>query len=53
MGSCLTFGNEFSKETHVLTKQETLSGRGTRVESSKIRETRRTVLPHGFQSWVL
>ena len=27
-GSCLTLGNELSKETHVLTKQETLLGKG-------------------------
>ena len=27
-GSCLTLGNELSKETHVLTKQEILLGRG-------------------------
>ena len=32
VGSCLTLGNELSKETHVLTKQETLLGRGTWVE---------------------
>ena len=30
--SCLTLGNELSKETHVLTKQETLLGRGTWAE---------------------
>ena len=28
VGSCLTLGNELSEETHVLTKQETLWGRG-------------------------
>ena len=28
MGSCLTLGNELSKKTHVLAKQETLLGRG-------------------------
>ena len=28
MGSCLTLGNELSEETHLLTKQETLLGRG-------------------------
>ena len=28
MGSCLTFRNELSEEIHVLTKQETLLGRG-------------------------
>ena len=26
VGSCLTLGNELSKETHMLTKQETLLG---------------------------
>ena len=30
LGSCLTLGNEFSEETHVLTKQEILLGKGTR-----------------------
>ena len=30
LGSCLTLGNELSKETHVLTKQEILLGKGTR-----------------------
>ena len=34
-GSCLTLKNELSKETNVLTKQETLLGRGSQVESSK------------------
>ena len=29
MGSCLTLGNELSKETHELTKQETLLERGS------------------------
>ena len=42
LGSCLTLGNELSKETHVLTKQEILLGMGTRVESSSVREPRRT-----------
>ena len=28
MGSCLTFRNELSEKIHVLTKQETLLGRG-------------------------
>ena len=39
-GSCLktgllsnTRGNELSKETHVLTKQEILLGKGTRVRA--------------------
>ena len=52
-GSCLTLGNELSKETHVLTKQEILLGRGTQVESSRVREPGRTALPHGSQSRVL
>ena len=51
VGSCLTLKNELSKETHVLTKQETLLGWGTWVESSRVREPRRTSLPHG--PWVL
>ena len=35
LGSCLTLRNELSQETHVLTKQEILLGKGTRVESSR------------------
>ena len=53
LGSCLTLGNELSEETHVLTKQEILLGKGTWVESSRVREPRRTALPHGLQSRVL
>ena len=45
MGSYLTLGTELSKETHVLSKQETLLGRGIQVESSGVREPRRTALP--------
>ena len=37
----------------MLTKQEILLGKGTQVESSRLREPRRTALPHGSQSWVL
>ena len=44
MGSCLTLGNELSEETHVLTKQEILLGKGTQVESSKVKEPRRTAV---------
>ena len=33
MGSCLTLGNESSKKTHMLTKQETFLGRAAAVES--------------------
>ena len=51
--ACLTLGNELSEETHVLTKQETLLGKGTRVESSRVREPRRTALPRGSGSRVL
>ena len=49
MGSCLTLGNELSEETHVLMKPEALLGRGTQVESSRLREPR-TALPRGSQS---
>ena len=35
VGFCLTLGNELSKEMHVLTKQETLLGRGAWAESSR------------------
>ena len=45
LGSCLTLGNELSEETHVLTKQEILLGKGTRLESSRVREPRRNALP--------
>ena len=44
LGSCLTVRNELSEETLVLTKQEILLGKGTRVESSRVREPRRTAL---------
>ena len=53
VGSCLTLGNELSEETHILTKQKTLLGRGAWAESSRVREPRRTALPCGSQSWVL
>ena len=53
LGSFPTLGNELSEETHVLTKQEILLGKGTQVESSRVREPRRTALPCGSQSWVL
>ena len=51
-GLCLSLGNELSKERHVLTKQETLLGRGAWAESSRVREPRRTFLPCGLQSLV-
>ena len=53
LGSCQTLRNELSEETHVLTKQEILLGKGTRVESSRVREPRRTALTYDLQSWVL
>ena len=45
VGSCLTLRSELSKETHMLTKQETLWGRGSWAESSRVREPRRTAWP--------
>ena len=53
LGSCLTLRNESSEETHVLTKQNILLGKGTQVESSRVREPRRIVLLRGSQSRVL
>ena len=53
LGSCLILRNELSQETHALTKREILLGKGTWVESSRVREPRRTALPRGLQSWVL
>ena len=44
LGSCLILGNELPEETYVLTKQEILLGKGTRVEGSRVRKQRRTVL---------
>ena len=37
----------------MLTKEEILLGRGTRVESSRVRGPRRTALPHVSPSRVL
>ena len=48
VGSCLTFTNELSKETHMLMKRETLLGK---VESRRMREPR-TALPRGWQPQV-
>ena len=53
MGSWLTLRNELSEETHVLSKHETLWGRGAWAGNSRIRELRRTALPQGPQSQVL
>jgi len=35
VGSCPTLRSELSEETHALTKQEILLGKGARVESSR------------------
>ena len=43
--SCLTLGNELSKET----KQGSLLGRGAWMENSRVREPRRTALPSGLR----
>lgn len=48
MGSGLTLGHELSKETHVLTKQETV-GKGHWVESRR-RRAPGAALPRGSQS---
>ena len=45
-GSCLTVRNELSEETHVVTKQEILSGKLPWAESSRVREPGE--LPHVF-----
>ena len=42
VGSCLTLRNELSEETHMMTEQETLLGRGAQAEGSRVREPRRT-----------
>ena len=45
--------NELSEETHMLTKQETLLGRGSWEDSRRVRDPRRTAVPRGSQSQVL
>ena len=56
LGSCLILGNELPEETYVLTKQEILLGKGTRVESSRVRETSRlckeVLIHHMFGSFL-
>ena len=53
LGSCLILRSELSEEIHVLRKQEISFGKGTPVESRRVREPRRTVLPCGSKSRVL
>ena len=50
LGSYLTLRNELSKETHVLTKQGLLLGKGAWAESRRVREPRRTAVSYGLQS---
>lgn len=50
IGSCLILRNELSEETHVLTEEEILLGRGARVESHRVRELRRTALPRDSEA---
>ena len=45
VGVCLTLRNELSEEARVLTEQETLLGRSSQAESSRVRGPKRTVLP--------
>ena len=52
MGCCLTLRNELSEETLLLTKKKTV-GKEHLVESTRVREPRRSALPHDFQSQVL
>ena len=48
MGSCLTLEDEFSEETMLLTKQETVLARDAWAESRRVREPRRIVQPRSF-----
>ena len=50
VSSCLTLGNEFSMQAYIPAKQETLFNQ---AESGRVKEPRRTALPHGSQSWGL
>ena len=49
VGFCVTLGNTLSKETHVLTKEETLLGRTVHGESRRISGSSGTALPCGLQ----
>ena len=49
VGSCLTLRKELSEEMRA-DKARNLIGKGRWVESSGVREPRRTALPHGSQS---
>ena len=52
--SYLTLGNELSEETHVLTKQEnSLGSPQPPAVSRRVREPKRTALPHSLKSRIL
>ena len=51
LGSWLSVGNELSEETHVVTQQEILLGKGALVETSRVREPRRTALQSRVLWW--
>ena len=53
MSFCLTLGNELSKETCMLTKQNALLGRDAQAENSRVKGPGRTAPPHASQSQVL
>ena len=53
LGSCLTLRSELSEETHLLTNQEILLGKGARAERRGVREPRKTALSNGSQSRAL
>ena len=55
MGSCLTLGNEWSEETHGLTKQEIPLGRtpGQRAGDQRTQESSSTHGSHVQASWYL
>ena len=52
-GLCLTFKNELLENTHKLTKQDILLGRGALGESRKARKSKTTDMLRGLQSLIL
>ena len=52
VGSGLTPRNALSEETHA-DKARDFTGEGPWTKSWRVREPRRTALPHSWQSWVL
>ena len=51
-GSCLTLRREFSEQTRA-DKARDFIGKGTQVESSRVREPRKTALPRGSQGFMV